>query len=76
MLQIAHNSAILVNNAVKCWNTLWQYSCDGPNALPDGGAFFYMSIWGIPMNAQKRLIIIKGKDKTDSVASFRFRDGK
>lgn len=40
VLQIAHNSAILVNNAVKCWNTLWQYSCDGPNALPDGGAFF------------------------------------
>ena len=28
------------------------------------------------MNAQKRLIIIKGKDKTDSVASFRFHDGK
>lgn len=28
------------------------------------------------MNVQKRLIIIKGKDKTDSVASFRFHDGK
>ena len=28
------------------------------------------------MNARKHLIIIKGKDKTDSVASFRFRNGK
>ena len=28
------------------------------------------------MNAQKNLIIIKGKDKTDSVANFRFRSGK
>ena len=28
------------------------------------------------MDARKRLIIIKGKDQTDSVASFQFRDGK
>lgn len=28
------------------------------------------------MDAQKNLIIIKGKDQTDSVASFRFQDGK
>lgn len=28
------------------------------------------------MDARKRLIIIKGKDQTDSVASFQFHDGK
>ena len=28
------------------------------------------------MDARKHLIIIKGKDQTDSVASFRFQDGK
>lgn len=28
------------------------------------------------MDARKHLIIIKGKDQTDSVASFQFRDGK
>lgn len=28
------------------------------------------------MDAQKRLIIIKGKDQTDSVASFRFHNRK
>ena len=28
------------------------------------------------MDAQKHLIIIKGKDQTDSVASFQFHDGK
>lgn len=28
------------------------------------------------MDARKHLIIIKGKDQTDSVASFRFHDGK
>ena len=28
------------------------------------------------MDARKHLIIIKGKDQTDSVASFQFHDGK
>lgn len=28
------------------------------------------------MDARKHLIVIKGKDQTDSVASFRFHDGK
>ena len=28
------------------------------------------------MDARKHLIIIKGKDQTDSVASFQFRNGK
>lgn len=28
------------------------------------------------MDAQKHLIIIKGKDQTDSVFSFRFHDGR
>ena len=30
----------------------------------------------MPMDARKHLIIIKGKDQTDSVASFQFRNGK
>ena len=30
----------------------------------------------MPMDARKHLIIIKGKDQTDSVASFQFHDGK
>ena len=30
----------------------------------------------MPMDARKHLIIIKGKDQTDSVANFQFRNGK
>lgn len=30
----------------------------------------------MPMDARKHLIIIKGKDQTDSVAGFQFHDGK
>lgn len=32
--------AIIINNAVKCWNRPWQYGCNRPNALPSGRAFF------------------------------------
>ena len=34
--------AIIINNAVKCWNKPWQYSCDESNALPSGRAFLHI----------------------------------
>ena len=36
----------------------------------------HSQVKGLPMDARKHLIIIKGKDQTDSVASFQFHDGK
>lgn len=32
--------AIIIYNTGKCWNGLWQYGYNRPNALPSDGAFF------------------------------------
>lgn len=34
--------AIVINNAVMCWNRPWRYGCNRPNALPSGRAFLYI----------------------------------
>ena len=36
--------AIIINNAVMCWNRPWQFGCNRPNALPSGRAFFCISV--------------------------------
>ena len=35
--------AIIIYNAVMCWNKPWQYGCNRPNALPSGRAFLYIN---------------------------------
>ena len=45
----------------------WQISCDGRSRR---------NYEGMPMDIQKHLIIIRGKDRTEAVASFRFHDGR
>ena len=30
---------LIINNAVKCWDRLWQYGSNDPHALPGGRAF-------------------------------------
>ena len=38
-LLFSSECAIIIDNAGKFWNGLWQYGCDSLNALPEGGAF-------------------------------------
>ncbi len=45
----------------------WQISCDGRSRR---------NYEGMPMDIRKHLIIIRGKDRTEAVASFRFHDGR
>ena len=39
--------AIIINNAVICWNRPWQYGCNRPDALPSGRAFLIYQYGGI-----------------------------
>ena len=64
-------------------NITWRLDCPIPakflkktnNKLVVGRCTLH-DLEEISMDARKHLIIIKGKDQTDSVASFQFHDGK
>jgi putative transcriptional regulator len=61
--------AIIINNAVICWNRPWQYGCNRPDALPSGRAFLIYQYGGIFMSVSYKklwkLLIDKDMKKKD-----------
>ena len=64
--------AIIIYNAVRCWNRPWRYGCIQKNALPHGRAFF-LSVWrnlfmAVSYKKLWKLLIDKDMKKKDLCA--------